>query len=95
MLQVGCVSLLLCGLDEARERTDALAAMASRRLPVSRDINAKLDKDSRRPLLVNVFYHLSYYFDPLLATLTPALANEFFSLFGINIDLDQKEGEQD
>jgi len=92
-LQAGCVSLLLCGLDDARERGDVLAAMAARRLPVLADINIRLDKDRRRPLLANVFYHLTYYFDPVLATITPMLANVFFALPGMNVQLDHEEGK--
>src|SRR5258708_36223070 len=64
----GSVSLVLTGLDEANERSEVLAAMAARRLPVPPDINAKIDKDGRRPLAVNLFYHISYFLDPVLAT---------------------------
>jgi len=85
--QAGCVSLLLCGLDDTRERGDALAALASRRLPVPPDINVKLDEDRRRPLLVHVFYNLTYFFDPVLASVAPMLANAYFALLGINVEL--------
>jgi hypothetical protein len=82
----GCVSLFLCGLDEARERGEALAVLASRRLPVPSDINAKLDRESRRPLLVNVFYNLAYLTDPVVATLSPMLAYTYFASLGINVE---------
>jgi hypothetical protein len=88
----GCVSVLLTGLEDARERGEVLAAMASRRLPVPPDINAKLDRNASRPLLVNVFYDLSLSFDPVLATAAPMLAHTFFALLGANVELEQ-EGE--
>jgi hypothetical protein len=89
----GGASLLLTGLDDARERSDVLAAMAVRRLPVPPDINVKLDKDRRRPLVVNLFYHLSYFLDPLLATVAPMLGNTFFALLGTNIELKENQRE--
>jgi hypothetical protein len=89
----GCVTLLLCGLDESRERGDVLAALASRRLPVPPDINARLDKDTRRPLLVNIHYSLSSLFDPVFATVSTMLASTFFGLLGAIAEVEQQEGD--
>ena len=91
-LAAGSISLMLCGLDDQRERTDVLAALAARRLPVPPDINLRLDKDSRRPLLIHVYYNLTYYFDPILASVALLHATTFFSLLGINTE---SEPEQD
>jgi hypothetical protein len=63
---VGCASVLLSGLEDARERGEVLAALAARRLPVPPDINDALDKFPR-PLLVNVHYSLASQADPVTA----------------------------
>ena len=72
-----------------RASGDALAAMAARRLPVPPDINVKLDNYSWRPLLVHVFYDLTYFLDPVPASIAPMLAKTFFALLGMNIQLER------
>jgi hypothetical protein len=69
----GAVSLLLCGLDEPRERAEALAILAAHQRPVPNDVGAKLDRERRRPLLFNVFYNLVFWTDPVVATVLPRL----------------------
>jgi hypothetical protein len=82
------VSLLLCGLDASRERADALGILAAHRLPVPPDIGVKLDRHQRRPLLFNVFYNLVFWTDPVVATVSPMLAHNYFASLGINVELD-------
>jgi hypothetical protein len=82
---VGCVSVLLSGLEDARERGEVLAALAARRLPVPPDINDTLDQFPR-PLLVNVHYNLASQTDPVTGTLAPMLAHAFFATLGINVE---------
>jgi hypothetical protein len=82
---VGCVSILLSGIEDARERGEVLAALAARRLPVPPDINDALDKFPR-PLLVNVHYSLASQTDPVTGTLAPMLAHAFFAMLGINVE---------
>jgi len=80
------VSLLLCGLEDARERGEALAALAARRLPVPRNIHVWLDGHTQRPLLVSIFYDLSGMLDPVIATVAPMLAHTFFASLGLNLE---------
>jgi hypothetical protein len=82
---VGCVSVLLSGLEDARERVEVLAALAARRLPVPPDINETLDRFPR-PLLVNVHYSLASQTDPVTGTVAPMLAHAFFVMLGINVE---------
>jgi hypothetical protein len=84
--EAGAASLLLCGIDDARERGDALAAAASLRMPVPPDMNTRLDRYAR-PVLVNVYYSLAYLIDPVVATLSPMLARVFFDTLGVETDV--------
>jgi hypothetical protein len=82
---VGSVSILLSGLEDARERGEVLGALAARRLPVPPDIHDTLDQFPR-PLLVNVHYTLASQTDPVTGTLAPMLAHAFFAMLGINVE---------
>jgi hypothetical protein len=48
----------------------------------------QLDRERRRPLLFNVFYNLVFRTDPVVATVSPMLAHNYFASLGINVELD-------
>jgi hypothetical protein len=64
------------------------AASACSCLPVPGDVAAKLDRERRRPLLFNVFYNLVFWTDPVVATVSPMLAHNYFASLGINAELE-------
>jgi hypothetical protein len=89
-----CASVLLSGLEESVEREEVLAALAARRLAVTRDINETWDKFPR-PLLTNVHYSLASQTDAVTGTVAPMLAHAYFAMLGINLEDEMHEQENE